>query len=133
MTLGCPFLDEIPHRVVASPEGVAIVEIDVIDPIRGPAGSVHGGVIASLLDVAGALVVAQTSGRPMATTTIAISYVGAARIGPIRAEATILRIAANHAVSDIRAYDEGKDRRLIAVGQLTVSFLAGDDYVPRAL
>lgn len=131
MTLGCSFFDEIVHRQPEQGSGVAVVEVDLIDSMRGPGGSLHGGIIATLIDVAGANAVARESGRPLATTTSSISYLSAARVGPIRAEASVLRLGTNHGVAEVRVYDLGKDRRLIAVGLLTLSFLPGDIYEAR--
>lgn len=130
MSIGCPFFDQLPHRRTDLPDGVA-VELDLIDSLRGPGGALHGGAIATLIDVAGASAVAQASGRLVATSASSVSYLAAGRVGPIRAEASVLRLATNHGVADVRVYDTGKDNRLVAVGQLTLSFLAGDMFVAK--
>jgi uncharacterized protein (TIGR00369 family) len=127
MSIGCPFFDEIPHRMSPIPDGMS-VELDLIDSLRGPAGSLHGGAVATLVDVAGASAVAAASGRLVATSSSSVSYLAAGRVGPIRADAVVLRLATNHGVADVRVHDAGKDDRLVAVAQLTVSFLAGDAY-----
>ncbi len=125
MSIGCPFFDQLPHRFVDHPDGIA-VELDLIDSLRGPGGALHGGAVATLVDVAGASAVAKASGRLVATSSAAVSYLSAGRVGPIRAEAAVLRLATNHGVADVRVYDAGKDDRLVAVAQLTLSFLPGD-------
>ncbi|HEX3982020.1 MAG TPA: hypothetical protein VHW93_12370, partial [Acidimicrobiales bacterium] len=53
MSMGCPLLDPLPHRSYG--DGSAhVVELDITDGIRGPSGAVHGGLVASLVDRAGA-------------------------------------------------------------------------------
>jgi uncharacterized protein (TIGR00369 family) len=127
MTLGCDLLDGLPHRISAG-NGGAVVELDMADAARGPGGSLHGGLLASLMDVAGALAVTRASGRVGATSALSVNYLAGARIGPIRAEAAVLRVGANHGVAEVRVHDAGKEDRLVAVGHVTVTFLAGDDY-----
>jgi uncharacterized protein (TIGR00369 family) len=127
MGLGCDLLDGIPHRT-STGEGGAVVELDMTDAVRGPGGSLHGGVLASLMDVAGALAVTTTSSRVGATSAISVSYLAGARVGPVRADASVLRVGASHGVAEVRVHDVGKDGRLVAVGHVTVTFLAGDDY-----
>jgi len=127
MSIGCPFFDQLPHRRIETADGIT-VELDLIDALRGPGGSMHGGAIATLIDVAGASVVAQRSGRLVATSSSAVNYLSAARVGPIRAEAVVLRVAKNHGVADVRVYDAGKDHRLVTAAQLTLSFLPGETF-----
>jgi uncharacterized protein (TIGR00369 family) len=130
MSIGCPFFDQLPHRRIETQDGVA-VELDLIDSLRGPGGSLHGGAIATLIDVAGASAVALRSGRLVATSSSAVSYLSAGRVGPIRAEAVVLRLSKNHGVADVRVYDVGKERRLVAAAHLTLSFLPGDSFEAR--
>jgi uncharacterized protein (TIGR00369 family) len=127
MTLGCGLFDGLPHRISAG-DGGAVIELDLTDDVRGPGGSLHGGVLASLMDVAGALAVTRTSSRVGATSALSVSYLAGARVGPIRAAAEVLRVGASHGVAEVRVHDAGKGDRLVAVGHVTVTFLAGDDY-----
>jgi uncharacterized protein (TIGR00369 family) len=66
--------------------------------------------------------------RVGATSALAINYLSGARVGPVRAEGSVLRVGANHGVAEVRVHDAGKGDRLVAVGHVTISFLAGDDY-----
>ncbi len=109
-----------------------VVELDIGDPMRGPSGAVHGGLVASLIDCAGASAVTSASRRPPATSNLSVSYLAAARVGPLRAEATTLRIGRHHGVCDVRVYDVGKDRRLVATATVTVNFLDGTEFNPKA-
>jgi uncharacterized protein (TIGR00369 family) len=123
--MGCPLLDELPHRSFDD-NGTHVVELDITDSIRGPGGSVHGGVIASLIDRAGAYAVFQASQRFVATSSVAVSYLTAATVGPLRAIATPIRIGRKQAVAEVRVFDSGKDDVLVASALLTLSYLSGD-------
>ncbi|MET0698058.1 MAG: PaaI family thioesterase [Mycobacterium sp.] len=58
---------------------------------EGPAGHVHGGVCALVLDhVLGAT--AHLPGRPAFTGTLTLRYVRGTRLGPLRAQARVVRI-----------------------------------------
>jgi acyl-coenzyme A thioesterase PaaI-like protein len=58
---------------------------------EGPAGHVHGGVCALVLDhVLGAT--AHQPGRPAYTGTLTLRYVRATRLGPLRAQARVQRV-----------------------------------------
>jgi hypothetical protein len=46
MSIGCPFFDQLPHRRFDTADGVA-VELDLIDALRGPGGSLHCGAVAT--------------------------------------------------------------------------------------
>jgi len=105
-----------------------VVELDIVDDVRGPGGSVHGGIVASLIDCAGASAVAHASKRLVATTNLSISYLAAGRVGPLRALAECLRAGRNHGVAEVRVYDAGKDDRLVATAVVTLSFLEGTDF-----
>ena len=127
MTLGCGLLDGLPHRITTD-DGRAVIELDLTDDVRGPGGSLHGGILGSLIDVTGALAVTRQAERVGATSALAINYLSGARVGPVRAEGSVLRVGANHGVAEVRVHDAGKGDRLVAVGHVTISFLAGDDY-----
>jgi uncharacterized protein (TIGR00369 family) len=122
MSLGCPLLDQLPHR--SYNQGDAhVVELDITDEIRGPAGAVHGGLIASLADRAGAYAAVRASGRSVVTSSIALSYLSAATEGPIRAVATTLRVGRQQGVVEVRVHDAGRGDRLVATALLTLSYL----------
>ncbi len=102
------------------------MELDITDEIRGPGGAVHGGLIASLVDRAGAYAVHQASQRLVATSNLSLSYLAAATTGPLRAVATALRIGSRQGVVEVRVFDAGKEDLLVATALLTLSFLPGE-------
>jgi uncharacterized protein (TIGR00369 family) len=126
--LGCEFFDQLEHRRLEV-DGEPAVEFDVTDALRGPAGSVHGGLVAMIVDVAGASCLFRAVGRPVATASTSIQYLSAGRIGPIRATATVLRSTETLGVVEVRVVDVGKDMRLMAVAHVTLKVLSGDGYV----
>lgn len=120
--MGCPLLDQLPHRSY-NKDGAHVVELDIVDEIRGPGGAVHGGLIASLADRAGAYAVVRSSGRGVVTSSLALSYLATATVGPIRAVATTLRAGRQQGVAEVRVHDAGRDDRLVATALLTLSYL----------
>jgi uncharacterized protein (TIGR00369 family) len=128
--LGCAFLNQLPARRGHDATGYS-VEIDLTDDLRGPAGSLHGGLVTMLVDVAGATCLAAESGRPLATASTAIEYLSAGRVGPIRATGQVQRVSPNRGVAEVRVVDVGKDERLMAIALVSVTFLDGDTYAAK--
>jgi acyl-CoA thioesterase len=102
--------------------GALAVEMDIRDDLRGPAGSLEGGVISTLADVAGASAIAMKVGM-VATEHMSVSFLAPGRLGPVRATATPLRISTHDGVAEVRVVDTGHDNRLIAVAIVTVRLL----------
>lgn len=121
--MGCPLLDQLPHRSYDE-NGTHIVELNITDEIRGPSGAVHGGIMASLVDRAGAYAAVRDAGRPVVTSSVALSYLAAANEGPLRAVATTLRIGRQQGVIEVHIRDAGRDSRLVATALITLSFVA---------
>jgi uncharacterized protein (TIGR00369 family) len=79
--------------------------------------------VASLVDRAGAYAVHRDSRRSVVTSSVALSYLAAARVGPMRAVATNLRIGGRQGVVEVRVYDAGRADELVATALLTLSFI----------
>ncbi len=123
MSMGCALLDQLPHR--SFDDGAAhVVELDITDEIRGPVGAVHGGVIASLVDRAGAYAAVRAGGRSVVTSTVTLSYLAAATGGPLRAAAVPLRVGRRQGVIEVRVSDRGLGDLLVATALLTLSFVS---------
>ncbi len=122
MSMGCPLLDQLPHRSYDA-DGTHVVELDITDAMRGPSGVVHGGLMASLVDRAGAYAVHRDSRRPVVTSSVALNYLAAAGGGPLQAVATTLRIGGRQGVVEVRVHDAGQDGLLVATALLTLSYL----------
>jgi len=130
MSMGCALLDQLPHRTYNDGEA-HVVELEITDEIRGPVGAVHGGVIASLVDRAGAYAAVQASGRSVVTSTVSLSYLAAASRGPLRAAAVPLRMGRRQGVIEVRVHDRGHEDLLVATALLTMSFVFADSRPPR--
>ena len=121
--MGCPLLDQLPHRSYDE-DGTHVVELDITEDIRGPSGAVHGGLIASLVDRAGAYAVHRDSQRAVVTSSVALNYLAAASAGPLQAVATTLRIGGRQGVMEVRVHDAGRDGLLVATALVTLSYLS---------
>jgi len=122
--IGTPFQRSLGLRwgVVDKEAGSVSVDMNIRDDLRGPAGSLEGGVISTLADVAGASAIGFQVGL-VATEHIAVSFLAPGRVGPVRAVATPQRIGKYDGVAEVRVTDTGKDNRLMAVATLTVRIL----------
>jgi uncharacterized protein (TIGR00369 family) len=125
MSMGCALLDQLPHRTYNAGDA-HVVELEITDEIRGPVGAVHGGLIASLVDRAGAYAAVQAGGRSVVTSTVSLSYLAAATTGPLRAAAVPLRVGRRQGVIEVRVHDRGLDDLLVATALLTLSFVSAD-------
>ena len=121
--MGCALLDQLPHSTYDE-DGTHVVELEITDEIRGPVGAVHGGIIASLVDRAGAYAAVKASGRSVVTSTVTLSYLAAATAGPLRASAEPLRVGGHQGVIEVRVHDQGQDGLLVATALLTMSFVS---------
>jgi len=109
-------------NVIDDGSGAIAVEMDIRDDLRGPAGSLEGGVISTLADVAGASAIGFAVGM-VATEHIAVTFLAPGRKGPVRATGTTLRIGKHDGVAEVRVVDLGNEDRLMAVALVTVRIL----------
>jgi len=105
--------------------GAIAVEMDIAEGLRGPAGFLEGGVVSTLVDVAGASAIATAAGVAMvATEHISLSFLAPGRVGPVRATGVPLRIGKQAGVAEVKVVDTGKDNRLMAIALVTVRVLS---------
>lgn len=108
-------------RVVSYGIGTSRVEIDVAPPVQNVNGTLHGGVIAALVDQAGTIAImgADREGRPGVTTDLNVSIFAPAPGGStVVADAEVKKIGKNMAFVTVdvrRAADGG----LVAQGRMT--------------
>lgn len=107
-------------RIAAWGGGAARVECDVNEATANAGGTLHGGVIATLVDEAGtvAIMTVDREARPGVTTDLNVSYFAAGRSGTTAvAEARVLRAGGTLAfvAVDVRA----PDGTLLAQGRMT--------------
>jgi uncharacterized protein (TIGR00369 family) len=99
----------------------ASVEVDLAAELRNPWGILHGGVTASLLDVASEVAGSHALGSPVRVAEGVIRYLAPGRTGPARAVPRVLDVEDGRALVEVRVTDAGADDRIIAFGQLTVA------------
>jgi uncharacterized protein (TIGR00369 family) len=105
-------------------EGKSAMSLRVMDRHKQIHGVVHGGVLASLADTAGAMAAYSMlpRGTRLATVEMTINYLEAVDRGPITAEARVLRLGRSLAVSECEIKDvEGK---LAAKSLLTFAIIS---------
>src|SRR5947208_16194556 len=124
-TAGTPFqrMLGLQWTLPSDDEGAVIVEMARRDDLRGPAGTLEGGVVSTLVDVAGASAAAKVTGRLVATQSIAVSLLAPGRLGPIQATGRTLRVGRQDAVSEVRVTDAGDELSLIAVALVKTRIL----------
>ena len=124
MAVGTPFQQSLGLRWMDGDEsGQVAVELDLRDDLKGPAGSLEGGVVSTIADVAGASTGAMAVNGLVATQHIAISFLAPGRDGPVRATGTPLRVGKSEVVVEVRVVDRGRDDRLMAVALVTVKVI----------
>jgi uncharacterized protein (TIGR00369 family) len=114
--IGAPGPNDAPNEVL----------LEITDGLRNPWGIVHGGVTATLVDVASeraVLAAAAAAGQPAAhadTTDIVIHYLAPARVGPLRAHVDVLGARADGFACRVAVTDTGASDRAVALAATTV-------------
>jgi uncharacterized protein (TIGR00369 family) len=106
-------------RTTEATAGRMVVEIEAREELHNPFGSVHGGVIAGLVDhVLGAVLYPVIPrGHWAATTEFKLNYLAPVRTGIVTAEANIISMTKRTAVVRIEVSNDG---RPVAAAQGTV-------------
>jgi uncharacterized protein (TIGR00369 family) len=106
-------------------EGTCIVEFDVKDYMYNPQGSLHGGVIATALDISMGHLIKRTTGHGGATLELKTQYMRRVTAGRMRCEARYLKQGRSVSYLETRMWDgEGK---LAAVTTATFQVRAPDE------
>jgi uncharacterized protein (TIGR00369 family) len=106
--------------------GAVAIEAALRPDLCGPAGSLEGGVLCTLVDVAGASAAALGLESPMvATEQLSVSFLAPGRVGPMRATAVPLRLGRDSAVSEVKVVDVGRGDRLVASALVSLRALSG--------
>jgi len=97
------------------------IDLDVTPQVTNGSDMLHGGVMATLIDVVAgmALFRGEDIYERSATTEMQISYLDAARVGPVRAVAHVLRWGGRSAVVRVEVHDLGADNLYVATSTVT--------------
>ncbi len=114
-----PFLRWLGVQVVDLRPGHSQVRLPVRPEMLQVAGLLHGGIVASLIDVAGALAVfsAMSTGTEIRTLEMKVNYFRPVRGGAIQAHARLLHLGKRTAVTLCQVWGEGDT--LCALGVVT--------------
>jgi uncharacterized protein (TIGR00369 family) len=106
----------------AEGDGTAMVRMPVRDEAFGSQGNLHGGAIATLIDVSCALAAARNSGfvpgqNSLVTADMHVRYLGRPKGEYVRAEARIVKSGRQLIVVECRVLDD--EDRVIAAGDFS--------------
>jgi acyl-coenzyme A thioesterase 13 len=106
-------------EIVRSGEGHATLRLPVGDTLLNMGGSLHGGAVATLVDVSGtiAIITADRQGRPGVTTDLNVSYFAPGK-GVVVAEARVLKVGRTLAFVAVDVTRES-DSVLVGQGRMT--------------
>jgi uncharacterized protein (TIGR00369 family) len=93
-----------------SADGTVVVEMPVAPPAFNGSGNLHGGAIATLVDVAAGSCAGRASGfdprhQSLVTADLHVRYLGRPKAGPIRAVARLVRSGRMLIVVEVRVLD----------------------------
>lgn len=83
------FREHVALQVEPGEEGVGLVRLDAGDDHLNPHGTVHGGVLATMLDVAMGTAVATAGGDSPVTVSLTVTYLEPGRPGRLTASAKV--------------------------------------------
>ena len=117
MVRGCAFHEWLGVELVSLDQTGIVIRMPwraefVSDPDRGYA---HGGVLASLVDLAADYAVAARLGRGVPTVDMRVDYHRAAMPGPLVARAAVIKVGGTLATAEARIFDERDE--LVARGR----------------
>jgi len=115
--LRASLFEHIGLRVVDAAAGA--VELDKTEYVSNSFGTVNGGVLGMAVQAA-AETCLEAAGHPFVATDAQVHYLAQTEAGPVRTAARILRVAADHAVCEVRTVDTGADDKLLTIATVTL-------------
>lgn len=105
------------------PDGALVrYVIELTEPVMNPFGALQGGIVATIIDIAGGTAAAEAMDRmDIMTTSMNIHYLHAAKVGPIAADGRVIRAGRTTAVAEVEVIDLGQDGRVAAIGTVAMS------------
>ena len=83
------FREHVALEIEPQDDGSSVVAVDAQDEHLNPHGSVHGGVLATMIDVAMGTAVSTTGGESPVTVSLAVTYLEPGRPGRLEARARV--------------------------------------------
>lgn len=101
------FREHVALQVEPQEDGTSTVVVDAADEHLNPHGSVHGGVLATLIDVAMGTAVATTGGQSPETVSLAVTYLEPGRPGRLEARARVRKRGKRLVVVEAEVVQDG--------------------------
>lgn len=83
------FREHVALDVEPEGDGASVVVVEAGDEHLNPGGAVHGGVLATMVDVAMGTAVATTGGQSPVTVSLSVTYLEPGRAGRLEARARV--------------------------------------------
>ncbi len=83
------FREHVALEIEPQGDGSSIVAVEAAEQHLNPHGSVHGGLLATMIDVAMGTAVATTGGQSPVTVSLAVTYLEPGRAGRLEARARV--------------------------------------------
>ena len=115
-------------RIVTEGEADWVMEMEITPRVVNSLGALQGGLLATLIDSVGGMALLQgdLAGPRHVTSELQISFLAAARVGPVRAVAHILHRGRKSAVVRVDVRDVGADDLFVATGTLRFALMSGE-------
>jgi uncharacterized protein (TIGR00369 family) len=114
-----PLHDKLGLRVVDAAGGV--VELDKSDYVRNSFGTINGGAVTMLCEVAAAAAANVIGDVRYVASDLQVHYLAQTKRGPARTAARVLRHDERHAVCDVRVVDAGEADQILALSTVTLT------------
>lgn len=101
------FREHVELQVEPQEDGTSTVAVDASDLHLNPNGSVHGGVLATMIDVAMGTAVATTGGQSPVTVSLAVTYLERGRTGRLEARARVRKRGSRLVVVEAEVVQDG--------------------------
>jgi len=114
------------HVTVDGADGA--MEMKITPKVVNSSGALQGGLLATLIDMVAGMTLLRGEDAYVrsATSEMQISFLAGARIGPVRAEARVLRRGYRSAVVRVDVYDVGADDLHVATATLSFAVKSGE-------
>jgi uncharacterized protein (TIGR00369 family) len=108
-----PLLEELGVQVRDPARGV--IEVPVTDWSRNSMGSMQGGVVATVAEVAAETALRAATNEQLVVTDLQVTYLGFGRVGPVRTTAEALGTGDGHGSARVELVDAGAESRQMTV------------------
>jgi uncharacterized protein (TIGR00369 family) len=117
--LSAPFYEMLGYQVLDAATGA--LELPRSDYTINSFGSLQGGMVAILMEIAAALAATTAAGQPQAVIDLSVRYLSPGPSGPYRTRAEVLRAGQNGNLLRVEVSDAGSDRCMAVGTALAIS------------